>query len=689
MRRSLLLALASVGVVVASLPASSAPESFPRGEVVVRPECFGSLEVEASKSSGYGGGLGGILGGSGSRSRPSSAPPPSAPAPIYDDAMDEAEMAPVAASAPGRTRKNKDRRSSNKPKKSSAKAPAAEAPPPPPPPAELAFDLDGSAVVEETKEEAVRDRMREEVDEVRRPGRSLDWGATVYLSNDDSMSLASAQRLLFATMNGLGFSPREVRPHELLNYFSFDTVTPEPDQVFDVLASAEHKGDGLSVAFAVKGAVPDRQPLDLTLLVDRSCSMQAEGRMDYTRRGLSLMADQLERGDRLDLVLFDDGVCVPLQNYVVGRDDPRLLTDALRRMEPLGSTDLDLGLREAYDVAKAHVDTHGRNRRVMVLTDALLNTGDVNPNTVSEIGKSFEGDQIRITGIGVGREFNDQVLDMLTEKGKGAYVYLGSEAVVDRVFGAQGFDSLVQTIAHDVQFALHLPDSLAMERFYGEEASTIKEDVQPLNYYAGTSQLFLQDLRIRGRAPERSAPVQLEITYRDARTGEPQRRTFRTTVGKMLDSDPHNVRKGLTLMAWTDMLMAEAMGADSCGSELKAYASRAAGVADDAEIAFVNGLVQRRCGDFDLPEPRPRGDLVSYKVRVDADIPIAEVALTCEGERWSESLSGSDTIARFQAFPGSCDLILTGAVDMVATVEVPSTGGDTRCIVRGGRLSCS
>ena len=47
---------------------------------------------------------------------------------------------------------------------------------------------------------------------------------------------------------------------------------------------------------------------------------------------------------------------------------------------------------------------------------------------------AFEDEGIRLTGIGVGREFNDDVLDKLTEKGKGAYVYMGSEAVVDLRF---------------------------------------------------------------------------------------------------------------------------------------------------------------------------------------------------------------------------------------------------------------
>jgi hypothetical protein len=378
---------------------------------------------------------------------------------------------------------------------------------------------------------------------------------------------------------------------------------------------------------------------------------------------------------------------VPLENYVVGRDDPNLLAQTIAQIQPNGSTDVSLGLRKAYNVAQAHLDTHGRNRRVMMITDALMNTGDVDPNTVSQIGKAYEDQGIRLTGVGVGRDFDDKVLDMLTEKGKGAYVFLGSEAVVDRVFGEDGFDQLTQTIAHDVHFALKLPPSLAMERFYGEEASTDIEEVQPVNYFAGTTQLFLQDLHVKNSKLVRTDPVELEITYKDARTGEASKRTFRTTVGAMVDADPHNVRKGLALMAWSDFLTADAMGANPCGDPLQTYAGRAGKVSDDAEVAFVNGLVRDRCGSFELPSLVSNAG-VPFKVRVDSDIPVSQVAISCAGTRATDTLGGSDTIAMFTVTPGVCELTLSGTVDMTAKVEVPKTGGDLRCLVRGGRLSC-
>ena len=139
--------------------------------------------------------------------------------------------------------------------------------------------------------------------------------------------------------------PYEEAPHALL-------CTEGPSNLFTPLCShlqdaAARRDDTLSLALAVQGGTLPRQPLDLTLVVDRSGSMWAEGRMDYTKRGLNQLVDQLERGDRVDVVMFDDYVCSPVQNFVVGRDDPAILTQAVQRIEPRGGTDLDAGLREA------------------------------------------------------------------------------------------------------------------------------------------------------------------------------------------------------------------------------------------------------------------------------------------------------------------------------------------------------
>ena len=430
----------------------------------------------------------------------------------------------------------------------------------------------------------------------------VDWGAKIYLSNDDSMSLASAQRVLWALKHNRFVSTSQIRPHELLNYFSFDTEPVKKGDLFSVQGTAEQNEDTLSLALSVKGATLARRPLDLTLVIDRSGSMSGEGRMDYTKKGLIQLTDNLVRGDRVDVVLFESGVCTPVEGFVVGRDDPEILLDPIRKLAPMGSTDLDRGLREAYRIQAGRQDVDQRNRRVVLITDAQLNTGNVNVDLVSEVGRQFEENNIRLTGVGVGSDFNDKMLDKLTEKGKGAYVYLGSEAVVERVFGV-GFHSLTQTIAHDVRFALQLPDSLAMERFYGEESSTNPEDVQPINYYAGTSQLFLQDLKIKEGQLANDQQLVLSIEYIDAVSGEASTRQFTMKVGELLDSDHRNVNKAQALMAFSDVLLARSMGnSEGCTAGLDTYKERAAEVGEDAEVAYVDSLVANMdCSNLQMP----------------------------------------------------------------------------------------
>ena len=131
--------------------------------------------------------------------------------------------------------------------------------------------------------------------------------------------------------------------------------------------------------------------------------------------------------------------------------------------------------------------------------------------------------------------------------------------------------------------------------------------------------------------------------------------------------------------------MGELLAADPCGKSLTTYQERVASLDDDAEIAYVNDLVSKRC-HLNLPPPVRT---VAYKVRVNADTPIAEVAMACQDYSQKKSLSAGETAVTFQVPPGACALTLEGNVPMNTKVTVPSTGGQVQCMIRGGRLECS
>ncbi len=456
-----------------------------------------------------------------------------------------------------------------------------------------------------------------------------DWGQAIYLSNDDTMSLSSAQRVIFAIDKFLPLPIEHIRPHELLNYFSFETAPVPREDDFSVLAdiAPDPKQAGIyNLALAIKGRPVDmqaRRNANLTFVVDRSGSMSDEGRMSYLKRGMNQMMGQLKTGDLVNVVLFDHEECSPIENFVVGRDNPEILKKAIEKMAPRGSTDVNLGLSKGYELAdKSYQPTY--NNRVVLVTDALANTGDTDPRTMAMVSKYYDSRKIRLSGVGVGREFNDALLDKLTERGRGAYVFLGSEAEVDAVFGSR-FISLLETTAMDVHFQLHLPPSLRMNVFYGEESSVVKEDVQSIHYFANTSQLFLSDLMARGGQLRPQDQIMLTIEYEDPETGTEMVEERAFTLGEITQEDAFNVRKGRLLIGWADRLAQMATrpmpsgrgllagswddpeGWQACDTGRTDLAALAQGLSDP-ESARVLSLWDKFCSRYERPRNPVRRD---------------------------------------------------------------------------------
>ncbi|MCP4676406.1 MAG: VWA domain-containing protein [Deltaproteobacteria bacterium] len=461
-----------------------------------------------------------------------------------------------------------------------------------------------------------------------------DWGAAIYLSNDDTMSLSSAQRVVYAIDNFLPLPLEHIRPHELLNYFSFETATVEQGKDFSVLgdiAPDPREESIYSLGLAVRGRPVDkgsRRNAAITLVIDRSGSMRDEGRMNYLRRGLERMLNELKTGDMLHMVLFDHNVCVPVENFVVGRDNEKELKRVINALRPRGSTDLHRGLTRGYEIADQRYRSEYTNRVVMI-TDAMTNTGVTNQQMISMISKYFDSRRIRLSGVGVGRNFNDALLDKLTERGKGAYVFLGSAAEVDAVFGSH-FVSLIETTANDVHFRLHLPPSLRMNVFYGEESSTVKADVQEIHYFAGTSQLFLSDLMARGGKLRHQDEVMLSIEYKDPETNEELLEEYAFNLGE-LTRRTRNVKKARMIMTWIDMLaqmaarpvppsyrrggqaggLEDAEGWGKCEDGKSELARLSSDVKNDPEIRRIQELWEKYCARYERPRNPVKRQIVA------------------------------------------------------------------------------
>ncbi len=388
-----------------------------------------------------------------------------------------------------------------------------------------------------------------------RPGYGRQpQGQVIYLSNDDSMSLSSPQRIEFAIDRNRPIPAQHLRPYEFLNYYKFESqpvMWGQPVSVMAQMAPGLRPGE-TTLAFSVRAknmTKADRRTANLTFVVDQSGSMAADSKMNFLKRGLHQVYNQLKDGDLVNVVQFNHNVCVPLTNFIVGRDDPAVFHKAVDYLESTGSTNLNDGLNEGYRLADRYYRPNV-NSRLVLITDAIANTGVTDKKMIASITQWYDRRKISLSGIGVGADFNDDMLNELTELGRGAYLFLAHENAVDRVFGDK-FVSLLETVARDVHFKATLPPSMKMETFYGEEASTNKADVQPVHLFANSTQLFLSDLK--GSVVNNEA-VLLDVDYEDPQSGQRKVFSLQWKVGNIFKNESKMIDKARTILTFTDML---------------------------------------------------------------------------------------------------------------------------------------
>ncbi|MDX3215755.1 von Willebrand factor type A domain-containing protein [Streptomyces sp. ME02-6991-2B] len=235
-------------------------------------------------------------------------------------------------------------------------------------------------------------------------------------------------------------SPSDVRYEEFVNSFRQDYPAPRGDG-FSVTADGARIGDEdgwslLRVGLATRPAdQTNRPPAVLTFVVDVSGSMGEPGRLDLVRKALRAAVGELRDDDSLAVVTFSDRARVALPATRLGTEGARRqAASVVDRLAPHESTNLEAGLRTGYDVALESA-RRGATNRVVLLSDALANTGETDPDALLErIDRARARHGIALYGVGVGSEYGDALMERLVDKGDGHTSYVSTPAEARALF---------------------------------------------------------------------------------------------------------------------------------------------------------------------------------------------------------------------------------------------------------------
>jgi Ca-activated chloride channel family protein len=165
-------------------------------------------------------------------------------------------------------------------------------------------------------------------------------------------------------------------------------------------------------------------------------------------------------------------------------------------------------------------------------------------------------DGIYMVGVGVGHQdsYQDQLMDEVTDAGKGASVFINSENEAGKIFGTD-FVNTMAVAARDVRVQLDLPPGFEIVRFSGEEFSADPEEVEPQNVAPNDAMVFHQ--RIDTCAPdlvEEEATIGITVKYKDGITFEDHEVTSEVLFSELLGGVDPQLLKGAAVFEYAEAL---------------------------------------------------------------------------------------------------------------------------------------
>ena len=248
----------------------------------------------------------------------------------------------------------------------------------------------------------------------------------------------AAALLLTAVVVGLPKSGSTPRPPPVPT--PVPTVTPPPEPL-PIAMPTTHPGSltmtgklshpylvpGTSDVFAtleVTGVdVPNakRAPVNLSLVIDRSGSMSGE-KIAQARRAALRLVDLLEESDRLAIIHYGSDVRLMAGTFATADNKDRMRR-YIRNISDEGGTNIGDGLmagKAQLDLARSDFTVN----RLLLLSDGQPTVGVTSHNGLVNIASRLRAAGITITSLGVGADFNEDLMQRLADVGGGSYGFI-------------------------------------------------------------------------------------------------------------------------------------------------------------------------------------------------------------------------------------------------------------------------
>lgn len=249
-----------------------------------------------------------------------------------------------------------------------------------------------------------------------------------------------------------------------------------------------------------------RPPVNVALVLDRSGSMRGE-RIASAKAAAREALDQLAADDIVALVAYNHQVSLIQRAARLGGDHD--LRERIDRLTADGRTALHAGVVAGAEEVKRFLDAEKVNR-VVLLSDGRANVGPSTPRDLAELGRALGSDGISVTTIGLGLDYNEDLMSRLASSSDGNHAFVEDPEDLAGIFASEFGDALSVT-SKDIEIIIECRIGFKPVRVLGREAVIEGNRIRlKLNQLQGDNERYFV---VELDAPETRAPGNADVAH--------------------------------------------------------------------------------------------------------------------------------------------------------------------------------
>lgn len=329
----------------------------------------------------------------------------------------------------------------------------------------------------------------------------------------------------------------------------------------------------------IKGSDFVRPKLNLVVVLDISGSMgspldsyyydgnymsgaienEYKDKMEVANNSVNILLDHLNSGDRFGLVTFNDSGYVERNLDVVGEDLQSIKAKVLSIRES-GGTNFEAGYKLAMQELEGIKDSKEYQNRIIVITDAMPNTGDINPNSLMSMIEENSKKKIYTSFIGVGVDFNTELIEKIgTVEGANYYSVHNEEEFMKQM--GEDFDLMVTPLVFNLNLDFESKD-YKLEAVYGTDVENNKKgNIMHVNTLfpsrrneSGEVKGGIILLKLEKKSNHADGNIKLIVSYEDGRRDKHENVQTVSFNNKDEYYDNTGIRKGILLTRYANLM---------------------------------------------------------------------------------------------------------------------------------------